>query len=66
MVTRGGRGRRKMKRIKGVKYMVIEGGRTLGGEHTMNMQMIFYRLAHLTLTVLLTIVTPMHLIKKSS
>ena len=33
-VTRGKRGEGRQKKIKGVKYMGMEGDLTLGGEHT--------------------------------
>lgn len=35
VVTRGESGWGKIKRIKGIKYMMMKGDQTLGGEHTM-------------------------------
>lgn len=43
--------------------MVMEGDYTLVGEHTMQLQMIYYRITHLKHIILLTNLTTINLIK---
>ena len=50
VVTRGEGGGGRMKRGKGLKYMVMGGDYTLGGEHTTQYRDdVLYRIVHLKL-----------------
>ena len=47
VVTRGKGVREIIKRGKGVKYIVVEEGLTLGGEHAMRYANDYHRIVHL-------------------
>lgn len=53
-----------MSRGKGVKYTVMEGDWTLGGENTVDIRVLYYKAVHLKFTKLLTYGTPINVIKK--